>query len=194
LDSGSEEIWACVPEARDAEPVRSFGTLTPDLSALADWLAACRIATVAMESTGVYGIPGSEILEARGFRVHLVNARHLTHVPGRKSDVKDGQWMQYLHTCGLLSGSFRPAAEMCAVRASWRHRAAWLEYRAAPIQHRQKALHQMNVQLTQVLTDITGATGLAMIRAIVAGERDPVHLARFRAPAVRAARRRSPRR
>jgi transposase len=182
LDIGSEEIWACVPEDRDAEPVRSFGTFTPDLFALADWLATCRIETVAMESTGVYWIPVYEVLEARGFRVYLVNARHLKHVPGRKSDVKDCQWIQYLHTCGLLSGSFRPEAEMCAVRAYLRHRAALLEYRAAHIQHMQKALQQMNIQLTQVLTDITGATGLAIIRAIVAGERDPVHLARFRAP------------
>jgi transposase len=182
LDIGSEEIWACVPEDRDAEPVRAFGTFTPDLYALADWLAACRIETVAMESTGVYWIPVYEILEARGFRVHLVNARHLKHVPGRKSDVKDCQWIQHLHTCGLRSGSCRPEAELCAVRAYLRHRAALLEYRAAHIQHMQKALHQMNVQLTQVLTDITGATGLAIIRAIVAGERDPVRLARFRAP------------
>jgi len=171
-----------VPEDRDAEPVRPFGTLTPGLYVLADWLAACRIETVAMESTGVSWIPVYEILEARGFKVHLVNARHLKHVPGRKSDVKDCQWIQYLHTCGLLSGSFRPEAEMCAVRAYLRHRAALLEYRAAHIQHMQKALHQMNVQLTQVLTDITGATGLAIIRVIVAGERDPVQLARFRAP------------
>ena len=137
---------------------------------------------MARESTGGSWIPVYEILEARGFRVDLVNARHLKHVPGRKSEVKDGQWIQYLHTCGLLSGSFRPDAEMCAVRAYLRHRAALLEYRAAHIQHMPKALPQMNVQLTQVLTDIPGATGLAMIRAIVAGERDPVHLARFRVP------------
>ena len=182
LDIGSEEIWACVPEDRDAQPVRSFGTLTPDLFALADWLASCRIETVAMESTGVYWIPIYEVLEARGVRVHLVNARHLKHVPGRKSDSKDCQWIQYLHTCGLLSGSFRPEAEMCALRAYLRHRATLLEHRAAHIQHMQKALHQMNVQLTQVLTDITGVTGLAIIRAIVAGERDPVQLARFREP------------
>jgi transposase len=180
LDIGSEELWACVPEDRDAEPVRPFGTFTPDLYALAEWLATCRIETVAMESTGVYGIPVYEILEARGFQVHLVNARHLKHVPGRKSDVKDCQWIQYLHTCGLLSGSFRPAAEMCALRAYWRHRATLLEHRAAHIQHMQKALQQMNVQLTQALTDITGRTGLAIIRAIVGGERDPVRLARFR--------------
>ena len=171
-----------MPEDRDAEPVRPFGTFTPDLDALADWLATCRIATVAMESTGVYGIPVYEILEARGFQVHLVNARHLKHVPGRKSDVKDCQWIQYLHTCGLLSGSFRPEAEMCALRAYLRHRATLLDYRAAHIQHMQKALQQMNVQLPQVLTDITGTTGLAIIRAIVAGERDPVHLAQFRDP------------
>jgi transposase len=182
LDIGSEEIWVCVPEDRDAEPVRPFGTFTPDLYALADWLATCRIATVAMESTGVYWIPVYEILEARGFQVHLVNARHLKHVPGRKSDVKDCQWIQYLHTCGLLSGSFRPEAEMCALRAYLRHRATLLDYRAAHIQHMQKALQQMNVQLPQVLTDITGTTGLAIIRAIVAGERDPVHLAQFRDP------------
>jgi transposase len=182
LDIGSEEIWACVPEDRDPQPVRSFGTFTPDLYTLAAWLHACRVDTVAMESTGVYWIPVYEILEARGFQVHLVNARHLKHVPGRKSDVKDCQWIQYLHTCGLLSGSFRPEAEMCALRAYLRHRAMLLDYRAAHIQHMQKALQQMNVQLPQVLTDITGTTGLAIIRAIVAGERDPVHLARFRDP------------
>ena len=182
LDIGSEEIWACVPEDRDAEPVRAFGTFAPDLYALADWLATCRIGTVAMESTGVYWIPVYEILEARGFQVYLVNAQHVKHVPGRKSDIKDCQWLQYLHTCGLLRASFRPAAEMCALRAYVRHRAMWLDYRAAHIQPRQKALQQMNVQLPHVLTDITGMTGLAIIHAIVAGEREPVHLARFRDP------------
>jgi transposase len=112
LDIGSGEIWACVPEDRDAEPVRSFETFTPDLLALADWLAGCRIDTVAMESTGVYWIPVYEILEARGFKVYLVNAHHLKHVPGRKSDSKDCQWIQYLHTCGLLSASFRPEGSL----------------------------------------------------------------------------------
>ena len=182
LDIGSEESWACVPEDRDTLPVRSFGTFTPDLLALADWLVSCRIDTVAMESTGVSWIPVYEMLEARGFTVHLVNAHHLKHVPGRKSDSKDCQWMQSWHTCGLLSGSCRPEAEMCALRAYLRHRARLLEHRAAHIQYMQKALHQMNVPLTQVLTDMTGVTGLAIIRAIVAGERDPVHLARFREP------------
>jgi transposase len=118
---------------------------------------------------------------ARAYR-YLVNARHLKHVPGRKSDVKDCQWIQYLHTCGLLSRSFRPEAEMCALRAYLRHRVTLLEHRAAHIQHMQKALQQMNVQLTQVLSDITGATGMAIIRAILAGEREPVQFARFRDP------------
>jgi transposase len=182
LDIGSDEIWACVPDDRDAQPVRAFGTFTPDLLALAEWLATCQIETVAMESTDVYWIPVYELLQARGFRVYLVNAHHLRPVPGRKSDMKDCQWIQYLPTCGLLSGSFRPEAEMCALRAYLRHRATLLEYRAAHVQHMQKALQQMNIQLTQVLTDSTGTTGIAIIRAIVAGERDPVQLARFRDP------------
>ena len=118
LDIGSEGIWACVPEGRDAHPVRPFGTFTPDLYAVADWLTACRVETVAMESTGVSWIPLYEMLEARGCKVHLVHARHPTHGSGRKRDIKDCQWMQHLHTCGLQSGSFRPEAEMCALRAS----------------------------------------------------------------------------
>ncbi|HEX2279536.1 MAG TPA: IS110 family transposase, partial [Candidatus Tectomicrobia bacterium] len=131
---------------------------------------------------GMYWIPAYEILETRGGQVHLVNARRLKPVPGRKTDVKDCQWIQYLHTCGLLRASFRPEAEMCALRAYVRHRAMLLEYRAAHIQPMQKALQQMHVRLSQVLTDITGTTGLAIIRALVAGERDPVHLARLRDP------------
>jgi len=182
LDIGSAEIWACVPADRDPQPVRKFGTYTPDLHALADWLAACGIETVAMESTGVYWIPVYEILEARGFKVYLVNARHLKHVPGRKSDVQDCQWIQRLHSFGLLNNSFRPEAEMCALRAYLRHRANLIEHRAAHVQHMQKALHQMNVQLMQVLSDITGVTGMAIIRAMVAGERDPVQLAQRRDP------------
>jgi transposase len=182
LDIGSAEIWACVPADRASQPVRKFGTFTPDLQALADWLQACDIETVAMESTGVYWVPIYELLEARGFQVYLVNARHIKNVPGRKTDEKDCQWIQRLHTYGLLSASFRPGAEMCALRAYLRHRANLVDYRAAHIQHMQKALQQMNVQLTQVLSDITGETGLAIIRAIVAGERDPVKLARLRNP------------
>lgn len=182
LDIGSAEIWACVPVGRDPQPVHKFGTFTPDLHALVDWLTACHVDTVAMESTGVYWIPIFELLEARGLKPQVVNAHHLKHVPGRKSDWQDCQWIQRLHTVGLLNGSFRPEAEMCALRAYLRHRATLLEDRAAHIQHMQKALQQMNVQLTQVLRDITGETGLAILRAIVAGQRDPVALARFRDP------------
>jgi transposase len=181
LDIGSDEIWACVPANRDSEPVRRFGTFTPDLHRLADWLQACGIQTVAMESTGVYWIPIYEILEARGFEACLVNARHVKNVPGRKQDWTDCEWIQRLHTFGLLTGSFRPEGEMRAMRAYRRHRASLIEHRAAHIQQMQKALHQMNVQLTQVLSDITGVTGLAILRAIVAGERDPLVLAQLRA-------------
>ncbi|MGQ0602697.1 MAG: IS110 family transposase [Anaerolineales bacterium] len=182
LDIGAREIWACAPTDPATLSVRSFGTFTPDLHGLADWLQAVGVQTVAMESTGVYWIAVFEILEARGLEVYVVNARHLKNVPGRKSDVQDCQWIQRLHSHGLLSASFRPEAEMRALRAYLRQRAMLLEYRAAHIQHMQKALQQMNVQLTQVLSDISGVTGLEIIRAIVAGERDPVKLARFRNP------------
>lgn len=185
LDIGASEIWACVPADRDAQPVRCFGTFTPDLETLANWLAACRVTTVAMESTGVYWIPVFELLEARGLAAYLVNARHIKNVPGRKSDVQDCQWIQRLHSYGLLNASFRPEAEMVVLRAYLRQRAMLLEHRAPHIQHMQKALQQMNVQLPQVLSDITGVTGLQIIRAIVAGERDPVTLARFRQPTCR---------
>jgi transposase len=180
LDLSQSEIWAAVPADRTPTPIRKFGTFTPDVLALADWLTACHIDTVAMEATGVYWIPVYEVLEAKGFEIFVVNARHVKNVPGRKSDVQDCQWIQYLHSVGLLSRSFRPDAEMATLRAYLRHRAALLESRAAHIQHMQKALQQMNVQLTQVLSDITGSTGLAIIRAIIAGDRDPQHLAHLR--------------
>jgi len=180
LDIGSEEIYACVPVNRDEESVRVFPTFTVDLIALADWLAACHIETVAMESTGVYWIPIYEILEARGFEVYLVNARHLKNVPGRKTDVLDCQWIQQLHTYGLLRASFRPSEEICALRAVARHRDNLIRYRSSHIQHMQKALQLMNVKLTEVVSDITGVTGMSIIRAIVAGERDPHQLASLR--------------
>jgi transposase len=180
LDIGSTEIYACVPADRDEHPVRAFGTFTRDLHELADWFATCDIKTVAMESTGVYWIPVYEILESRGFEVYLVNARHLKNVPGKKTDVLDCQWIQQLHTYGLLQASFRPPEEMCALRALVRHRATLIRYRAAHIQHMQKSLQQMNVQLTQAVSDITGVTGMSIIRAIVSGERDPKVLARMR--------------
>lgn len=182
LDIGSDEIWAAVPADCDPHPVRQFGTFTPDLLALADWLQACGIETVAMESTGVYWIPIFEILEARGLDAQVVNARHLQHVPRRKSDWLDCQWIQRLHSWGLLTGSFRPADDICALRAYLRHRANLLEHRAAHILHMQKALQQMNVQLALVVSDITGETGQAILRALAAGERDPQQLAQFRQP------------
>jgi len=160
--------------------VRVFGTFTPDLHALVEWLIQCRVDTVAMESTGIYWIPIYELLEAHGIKPYLVNARHVKTVPGRKSDVLDCQWLQKLHRLGLLSASFRPDAEMVTLRAYLRHRAELLERRAPHILLMQKALHQMNLQLTQVLTDVTGQTGLQIIRAIVAGERNPQRLAEFR--------------
>jgi transposase len=180
LDIGASEIWACVPEDRTETPVRAFPTFTTDLYALANWLAECGVKSVAMESTGVYWIPIYEILEARGLEVYLVNARHIKNVSGKKTDVLDCQWIQQLHTYGLLQGSFRPAEDLCALRAYVRHRDNLLRYRAAHIQHMQKALQQMNVQLTNVLSDITGITGMTIIRAVVAGERDPIRLAQFR--------------
>jgi transposase len=180
LDIGSEEIYACVPADRDEQSVRVFPTFTVDLHALADWLAACQIETVAMESTGVYWIPVYEILESRGFEVYLVNARHVKNVPGRKTDVLDCQWIQQLHTYGLLRASFRPPAEICSLRALARHRDNLIRYRSAHIQHMQKALQLMNVKLTQVVSDITGKTGMSIIRSILDGERDPKLLARHR--------------
>ncbi len=182
LDISADEIIAAVPPDCDDQPVRAFGTFTVDLYHLADWLVQCGIDTVAMESTGVYWIPIFEVLEARGITVNLVNARHVKAVPGRKSDWNDAQWLQQLHAFGLLRGSFRPDAEMCILRTYLRHRAELIQHRAPHILHMQKALVQMNIQLTQVLTDITGLTGLAIIRAIVAGERDPVMLAQLRNP------------
>jgi transposase len=182
LDIGATEIWACVPAASTPENVRGFGPFTADLQALADWLIACGVDTVAMESTGVYWIPVFDLLEARGLKVYLVNSWHLKHVPGRKSDVLDCQWIQQLHSLGLLRGSFRPDAEMCALRTLLRHRAMLIEHRAPHILHIHKALLQMNVQLPAVLSDVMGETGQLIIRAIVAGERDPLTLAHLRFP------------
>jgi transposase len=160
--------------------VRTFGTVTSELHRLADWFESCGIKTIAMESTGVYWIPAYEILEQRGFEVVLVNARDAKHVPGRKSDVSDAQWLQRLHEYGLLRGSFRPQGEIAALRAYLRQRERLLDYAASHIQHMQKALTQMNLQIHHVVSDITGATGMRIIRALVAGERDPETLASYR--------------
>jgi transposase len=186
LDIGAREIWACVPPDRKGDTVRPFGTFTPDLHQMAEWLEQHGVDTVAMESTGVYWIPAYEILEARGFKVYLVNARHIKNVPGRKSDYADCQWIQKLHTLGLLSGSFRPDGEMCQLRSYLRHRAQLIQHRAPHILHIQKALQQMNLQLHHVLSDVMGATGLKILRAIVAGERDAMVLVQWRDPQCKA--------
>jgi len=182
IDVGAEEVYVAVPPDRDIENVRSFPTFTADLQSLADWLKRCGVETVAMESTGVYWIPLYEILEERGFEVCLVNARHLKNVSGRKTDVLDCQWIQQLHTYGLLSPSFRPPDEIVAIRSLVRHREMLVQHRSAHIQHMQKAMTVMNLRLTNVLSDITGVTGMKIIRAIVAGERNPQVLAGFREP------------
>jgi len=186
VDIGATEIYAAVPADRDAQPVRCFPTFTQDLERLADWFQACRIDTVSMESTGVYWVPLFQILEARGIRVCLVNAQHVKNVPGRKTDVADCQWLQYLHAVGLLRASFRPPKDVCAVRTLWRHRNDYVQMAAAHIQHMQKSLDQMNVQVHRVISDLTGQTGMAIVEAIVAGERDPQKLAKFRDPRVQA--------
>jgi hypothetical protein len=159
-----------------------FAIFTADLHSLASWLKACQIETVAMESTGVYWIPSFEILEAQGFQVDLVNARHVKNVSGRKTDVLDCQWIQQLHTYGLLSPSFRPPEQIGALRSLVRRREMLVQYRVVHIQHMQKALTQMNLRLINVLSDITCVTGMKIIRAILAGERSPQVLADFREP------------
>lgn len=180
IDIGSTMHMAAVsPDVADA-PVRAFGTFTNDLHELAAWFTACGVTSVAMESTGVYWIPAYEILEQHGFEVVLVNARYAKNVPGRKTDVSDAAWLRQLHAYGLLRGSFRPDAEIATLRAYLRQRERLVEYAAAHIQHMQKALMEMNLQLHHVVTDITGVTGMRIIRAIVSGERDPDVLATYR--------------
>jgi transposase len=186
IDCGSAEHFVAVPPDRDPSPVQSFKTFTGDLQRLADWLTACRVNSVAMEATGVYWIPLYEILEARGFEVLLVNARHVKNVPGRKSDVLDCEWLRELHSVGLLRGSFRPVDRIVALRAYLRHRETLVQSAGTYIQRMQKALVQMNVQLPLVVSDITGATGLRILRDIVAGQKDPHALARHRDPRCRA--------
>jgi len=186
VDIGATEIYIAVPADRDAQPVRRFATFTEDLIAAADWLKRCGIETVAMESTGVYWIPLFQMLEARGFRVSLVNPRHSKNVPGRKSDVCDCQWLQYLHAVGLLRASFQPEAQVCAVRSLMRYRESLVEMAAVHLQHMQKALDQMNLQLHHVISDLSGTTGMAILDAILAGERDPRRLARLRDARIRA--------
>ena len=180
MDIGAHEIMVCVPGAENTQVVRPFGTYTVDLYAIADWLQQNGVRRVAMESTGVYWIPVFETLEMRGFECCLISATAIKRFPGRKTDVLDCQWIQTLHSYGLLADSFRTEADLVALRALLRHREQLIAHRSPHILHMQKALLQMNVQLSQVLSDVTGVTGQAIIRAIVAGERDPYKLAALR--------------
>ena len=180
IDVGATEIFVAVPADRDPEPIRCFPTFTVDLERLTDWLQQCHIRTVAMESTGVYWIPLFQILEKRKIDVRLVNAHHVKNVPGRKTDVSDCQWIQHLHSVGLLRGSFRPGDEICAMRSLWRHRDNLIQLATLHLQHMQKALDQMNLQIHHVISDLAGTTGLAIMDAILAGERDPQKLAQLR--------------
>ena len=180
IDLGSREHYVAVPSDRDERPVRHFGCLTPDLIQMARWLKGCRVDTVAMEATGVYWVPVAQVLEAQGLEVVLVDASDLKNVKGRKSDVQDCQWAQQLHTYGLLKAAFRPTQDIQVLRGYWRHRGTLVEGCAQQIHRMQKALEQMNLQVHKVLSDISGKTGMKILRAIVAGQRDGAVLARMR--------------
>lgn len=183
VDAGSVEHWVCVPAdsvPEGQENVRRFGAYTADLDELVEWLRACAIKTVAVEATGIYWLAMAQKLEAAGIELVLANARHVKNVPGRKTDVKDCQWIQRLHSYGLLNGSFRPAQDICVVRSLMRHRENLTRGCGQAVQHMQKALQQMNVHLHHAISDLTGETGLRMLDAILAGERDPRKLTTLR--------------
>ena len=186
IDVGATSHFVAVPADRAEQPVREFEAFTADLYRLADWLTECGVETVVMESTGVYWIPLFGVLEVRGFAVMLVDPRRIKNVPGRKTDVVDCQWLQQLHTYGLLSGAFRPDGDIRRLRSYLRQRAMLVEYASHHIQHMHKALTQMNVKFQHVISDITGKTGMGIIEAIVDGERDPRELARLRDPRIKA--------
>ena len=186
IDVGATSHFVAVPADRAEQPVREFEAFTADLYRLADWLAQCGVETVVMESTGVYWIPLFGVLEERDFQVMLVDPRRIKNVPGRKTDVLDCQWLQQLHTYGLLSGAFRPEGEIRRLRSYLRQRAMLVEYASHHVQHMQKALTQMKVKLQHVISDITGKTGMEIIEAIVGGQRDPVKLAQLRDPRIKA--------
>src|ERR1700675_1001048 len=180
IDIGNESHYVAVPPTRDREPVRRFGCTTAELKEMAAWLKQCGMRTVAMQSTGVYWIAVYDILEEAGFEVYLVNARETKNLPGRKSDVQESQWLMKLHTYGLLRNSFRPSQEIRRLRTYWRQRNDLVRSAGRHIQRMQKALTQMNIQLANVLSDVSGMTGQAIIKAILAGERDPHKLAALR--------------
>jgi hypothetical protein len=185
-DVGAREIFVAVPADRDEDPVRKSGTFTGELHSMAEWLVGCGIKTVAMESTGVYWIPVYDVFEQHGLEVRLVNPRQMKNVPGKRTDFHECQWIQYLQEMGLLANSFRPAADVRAVRTLMRHRCDLVEMASQHVQHMQKALTQMNVQFQHVISDITGLTGLAILDAIVNGERNPSVLAQLRDPHIKA--------
>lgn len=182
VDIGAEEIMVCVAANESIQLVRGFGNYTVDLHAIADWLAEHKVETVAMESTGVYWIPLFEVLEQCGFECLLISSRSLRRVSGRKSDITDAQWIQTLHSYGLLESSFRPQADLVALRSLLRHRRSLIDHRSPHVLHMQKSLLQMNIQLSQAVSDITGVTGQAIMRAILSGVRDPKTLASLREP------------
>ena len=172
IDIGNESHYVAVPPSRDPQPVRRFGCVTAELKEMASWLKACGIRTVAMQSTGVYGMPVYDVLEEAGLDVYLVNARETKNLPGKKTDVQESQWLMKLHTYGLLRNSFRPSQEIRMMRTYWRQRNDLVKSAARHIQRMQKALTQMNVQLANVISDLSGVTGQAILQAILAGERD----------------------
>ena len=186
IDVGNSAHYVAVAPGRDPEPVRRFGCFTTDLQRMTEWLKSCRIETVVMQSTGVYWIPLYEVLEQRGFRVYLVNARQTRSLPGRKSDVQESQWLLKLHTYGLLNNSFQPSDEIRILRTYWRQRADQVRAASICVQRMQKALTEMNVQLANVISDLTGVSGMAIVRAILAGERDGEKLAMLANRMIRA--------
>ena len=186
IDIGAREVYVAVPPDRDPHPVRKCDTFTSDLHEMAEWLVRCGITTAAMESTGVYWIPAYDVLEKHGIQPCLTNPRNMKNVPGKRTDFYECQWIQYLHSMGLLHSAFRPDGEVCAVRSLMRHRNDLVEMASQHVQHMQKALTQMNVQFQHVISDITGLTGLAILDAIVAGERDPAVPAKLRDPRIKA--------
>ena len=186
IDIGAREVYVAVPPDRDEHPVRVFSTFTEDLEKMAQWLVSCGITTVAMESTGVYWIPPYDVLEQHGVKACLVDARGMKNVPGRRTDWHECQWLQFLHSVGLLRAAFRPDGDVCAVRSLMRHRTGLVEMTSHHIQHMHKALTQMNLQIHHAISDMTGLTGLAIVDAILNGQRDPVELAKLRDPHIRA--------
>src|SRR5213079_2678897 len=184
IDVGGSEHWVAVSPDRDPEPVRRFGCFTADLREMGQWLVQKGVRSVALQSTGVYWMPVFEVLEQHGLEVYLVNAQHTKNVPGRKSDVQECQWLLKLHTFGLLNNSFQPSDQIRMARTLWRHRGGLVAQTSSTIQRMQKVLTEMNIQLSNVLSDLSGASGMAIMQAILKGERDPKALAALADPQV----------